>query len=330
MIAGFIILFFSATHTTTSTPISYYTLANPAFTAHYGTFHVFIEPKDIGDISVFSCSGKHEIWGFALSNMRTGDQPWHERRNWASVALHLNSLPLSVGINAGLNKVNEETNILTDFGVWLKKPLHAGFTYSNIFHDDRILRGGVSYTWSYFTGSFEIEDSIRSGALKPHGLVKFSYPIGDFTFAISGGIYPDILSTGLGVEYRRFITAQLFYQDIANDNLKALIGIHFRPPVVVREVAVVETMTVTKPVIVERPVSKTHPPPPPKTTPELTAEQQAYCEEHYMKGIEYYVKDRLDAAIKEWILVTNIDPEYKDVKRYLENARAKKDLLKED
>jgi hypothetical protein len=76
---------------------------------------------------------------------------------------------------------------------------------------------------------------------------------------------------------------------------------------------------------------KTEPkkPPPPVTKQQLTTQQKAYCEEHYMKGIEFYVNDELGKAIQEWNLVTKVDPGYKDVKRYIENARAKKELLEE-
>ena len=49
-----------------------------------------------------------------------------------------------------------------------------------------------------------------------------------------------------------------------------------------------------------------------------------------MKGIEFYLADEIQKAIQEWTSVTNVDPSYKDVKRYLENARAKQKMLEEE
>jgi hypothetical protein len=43
----------------------------------------------------------------------------------------------------------------------------------------------------------------------------------------------------------------------------------------------------------------------------------------------YYVNNRLNEAIAEWKLVAKVYAEYKDVKRYLENAQAKLELLEE-
>lgn len=321
-----------ATHTMTSMPLTYHTLSNPAFTAYYGNFHVYIEPRDVGDISVFSCSGRFKNWGLGFSNLRAGDRYWNERRNWASIAHHVGNVPLSIGMNTGIYKIYDQTNFLADLGIWLKRPFGAGLLFSNVFHDDRILRGGISYTWRFLTAAFEVEDTLRSGTYVLHGAVVFRTAYKDFRFTLSGGYYPDVFSGSVGFEYRRFITVQAIYEDLEHDDgdkIKVLIGIHFRPPVVVREIAVVETMTVKQPVIVEKTIIKKEPLPPPKTSGEPTAEQQAYCETHYMKGIELYVNDRIDAAIEEWNLVTKVDPDYKDVQRYLENAQAKKELLKE-
>jgi|GEM_PF-2416633 len=330
MITFFLLLLVSTTYTSSSLPLSYHTLSNPAFTAYYGRFHVFIEPRDVGDISVFSISGKFNCWALGFSNIRFGDEPWNERRNWASIAHHFTKLPLSAGINAGIYKVFDETSVLTDLGLWLKRPVSAGVIFTNIFNDDRIVRGGVSYSWQYLTATIEIEDSLRTGTLVPHGMVTFSYPFKDFSFYLTGGFCPNIISGGIGIEYRRFISAQLLYEDVDQNSLKALIGIHFRPPVVFRQIAVVETVAVKEPVIIEKTVIKQDPPRQPRTSHDLTSQQIVYCEEHYMKGIEFYVNDQLDEAIREWTLVTKVDPGYKDVKRYLENAKAKKELLKEE
>lgn len=330
MITTFLLLLINPTYTSSSLPLSYLTLSNPAFTAYYGRFHVYIEPRDVGDISVFSCSGKIDRWALGFSNIRLENDPWYERRNWASIAHHFAKLPLSVGINTGIYKIFNETYILTDVGFWLKRPVSTGLIFANVFNDNRIIRGGISYPWQYFTFTIEMEDSLQTSTLVPHGMITFTYPVKDFSFYVTGGFYPNTISGGIGIEYRRFVSAQLLYEDVDQNSLKALIGIHFRPPIVFREIAVVETMTVKQPVIIEKTVIKKDPPKQPQVSPDLTAQQLAYCEEHYMKGIELYVSDELDKAIQEWILVTKVDPDYKDVERYLDNARAKKELLEEE
>lgn len=62
---------------------------------------------------------------------------------------------------------------------------------------------------------------------------------------------------------------------------------------------------------------------------ELTEEEIRMLEFHYKKGIEYYKKDMLEEAIKEWEKVFEIDPNYKDVKKYLEETKEKLKKLKE-
>ncbi len=62
---------------------------------------------------------------------------------------------------------------------------------------------------------------------------------------------------------------------------------------------------------------------------ELTEEELKMLEFHYKKGIEYYKKDMLEEAIKEWEKVFEIDPDYKDVRKYLEETKEKLKKLKE-
>ncbi len=303
-----------------STPINYYTLSNPSFTAFRGNYQVFIEPKDVGEIAVVSCAARFYDWGLGFSNMHEGI----ERRNWVSISHHLRKIPLSLGLNAGIIKVYDNADGLFDLGVWYRTKLSLGVNYSNILNEDRILKAGLSYTWKQFMAGVEIEDSTRTHNLTPHAIIGFRQPVGDFCLRAYAGFCPGTLSAGLGIEFRDFISGMVFLED---STMNVIIGLHFRPPVKVKEVTVVDTLFVHKKVIVEKPAIRKEPEPSP-VKPLLKKDRQ-YCEEHYLKGIEYYVSNQLNEAIAEWKLVAKVYAEYKDVKRYLENAQAKLELLEE-
>jgi len=302
-----------------ATPISYYTLSNAAFTAFRGNYQVFIEPKDIGEIAIFNCSARFSDCGLGFSNMDEGI----EQKNWASISYHVRKIPISIGLNAGIIKIYDNTDGLLDLGVWYRNRLSLGITYSNILNRGKILRAGISYTWKQFMAGVELEDSIRNQSLTPYGVIGIIQPVGDFCLKAYAGVSQHNLDVGLGIEFRNFINAMVFF----TDTIKVLIGFNFRPPVITKTVTVVDTLIVKHPVIVEKTVIKKEPKPTPVKL--LSKKDKQYCEEHYLKGIENYVNDHLEEAIVEWNLVTKVCFDYKDVKRYLENARAKLELLEE-
>jgi len=302
-----------------ATPISYYTLSNAAFTAFRGNYQVFIEPKDIGEIAIFNCSARFSDCGLGFSNMDEAI----EQKNWASISYHTRKIPISIGFNAGIIKVYDNTDGLLDLGVWYRNRLSLGITYSNILNRGKILRAGISYTWKQFMAGVELEDSIRNQSLTPYGVIGIIQPVGDFCLKAYAGVSQHNLDAGLGIEFRDFINAMVFF----TDTIKVLIGFNFRPPVITKTVTVVDTLLVKQPVIVEKTVIKKEPKPTPVKP--LSKKDKQYCEEHYLKGIEYYVNDQLKEAINEWNLITKVCADYKDVKRYLENARAKLELLEE-
>ena len=247
-----------------------------------------------------------------------------ERRNWGSIAYHVKNVPFSIGFNGGVIKIYDQTDPLFDLGAWYHGPVSIGASFSNILVDEKILRGGISYTWRQITATIEVQDSLLSDEIIPHGIISFKPTFGDFTLGLYGAVQPGLLSGAVSVNYRRFIHCMVIYED----TLKVLIGFNFRPPVVTKKVTVVDTLLVDKPVIVEKTVIKKEP----KDVSEkpLSEKDRHYCEKHYLKGIGYYVNDKLEDAIKEWNLVITICPDYKDVKRYIENAREKLKLLKEE
>ena len=314
-----LILIISFTLNSVTKPISFQTLSNAAYTGYQPNYQVMIEPKDIGEITVFSCSGRFSNWGLGFSNMHENS----ERRNWGSIAYHVKKIPFSIGFNGGVIKIYDQTDPLFDLGAWYHGKVSLGASFSNILKDDKILRGGISYTWCQFTVAVEIQDSLRNQEITPHGIIAFKQPIGDFSVGLYGGLRPGKLSGALSIDFRNFVHGMLLYEN----STRIFIGFNFRPPVKVKEVTVVDTLFVHKKVIVEKPATKKEPEPSPIKP--LSKKDRQYCEEHYLKGIEYYVNNQLNEAIAEWKLVAKVYAEYKDVKRYLENAQAKLELLEE-
>jgi tetratricopeptide (TPR) repeat protein len=49
--------------------------------------------------------------------------------------------------------------------------------------------------------------------------------------------------------------------------------------------------------------------------------EETYLEMHYNKGVSYFGDEKLAEAVQEWELVTEIDPEYKDVNSNLNKAK---------
>jgi len=319
-------LLFSCTLTPASFPISYYTLSNPAFTLYEGDYQVVIEPKGIGDIAVFNCGARFRTWGMAFSNLRAET----ERKNWLSFAYHFNTIPLSLGANLGINeRANENRNLLCDIGLWYRRDLQFGFNYSNLLENNRVLRAGLSYTLNRFTGTLELEDSTSRQKLIPHILLGVAQPVANFIIQLSGGYHSERFVAELSVKFRDFIKWQLLFEE----ETKLLLEVNFSPPVIVKEVTVLETLLVEQPIVVKKtttiekiPKGKVKDK---KTPSSLSEKEKKYCETHYLKGIECYLNNELEQAIKEWNAVIKVDPDYKDVKRYLENARAKLKLLKE-
>jgi tetratricopeptide (TPR) repeat protein len=55
--------------------------------------------------------------------------------------------------------------------------------------------------------------------------------------------------------------------------------------------------------------------------------EEAYKESHYNRGMKFFSKEELDKAIEEWLLVYNLDAEYKAVGENIEIARKLKEKL---
>ena len=57
--------------------------------------------------------------------------------------------------------------------------------------------------------------------------------------------------------------------------------------------------------------------------------EDAYKEVHYLKGIQHFEEEKLREAIEEWQVVSDMDPDYKQVQNYLLRARKLTEKVKE-
>ena len=132
--------------------------------------------------------------------------------------------------------------------------------------------------------------------------IKYSIMPFDFYFSYS----KNRLFLGISIDYREKIKIKKVREEV--EIIKEV-------PVYIKEK---EKPKEEKKIIKEEKIKK-----------ELTEEELKMLEFHYKKGIEYYKKDMLEEAIKEWEKVFEIDPDYKDVKKYLEETKEKLKKLKE-
>ncbi len=288
------------------------TLANPAFTSFFGSYESYLSHKDIGVITYFNLSTRLKKFGLGFSSSDKEENRINERKNWLSSSFHF-GLPFSLGLNLGVIKIADQTNPLVDFGIWSRYLLNFGLCYYNLLGEEKSVRIGISYLYRAFTGTLEIEENFQNREITPHFLLYFKQSIGNVNINLGAGYHPRRLVSKFKIGYSDFISAEVYLEEEPS----FMIRIYFSPPVIVKEVAVVETLMVEKPLLVKK-IKKY----------ELTQEKLNYCEVHYRKGIEYYLKNELEKAIEEWNLVINVYPSYKDVARYRDTAKKKLELLK--
>jgi hypothetical protein len=331
---GIIVFLLSLSFNTVSNEHSSFTLSNPAFSGSFGEYELYVEQRDVGEITFFNFSTRLYNWGIGFSNSFDDDSYSPEKRSFASVAYHI-PMPLSIGANIGLYRRFDQTDAYIDFGTWFHFGLDFGICYRNVLSQEniaRILRAGASYTWKQVTATVEIEDSVLQDRIIPHILLSFDQPIRDFNVKLTGGVHyiddtniNDMVVAALEISFRDMIRGAVLYED----NAKVLIGFNIQPRVHIEEITLVdtirETVVVKEPIIVEKTTVIRPDDDSPKV---LSSKDEEYCEEHYRRGIKHFVNDQLQDAINEWTLVTKVCPDYKDVKRYLNNARTKLELLK--
>lgn len=136
-------------------------------------------------------------------------------------------------------------------------------------------------------------------------------------------IYPSI-----GFEYS--LGALEFFSGFGDNRFFAGLNVDYKERIKVKEVVKKVEVVKEVPVYIEKEKKKEKEPVVSKPEKkELTEEEKRMLEFHYKKGIEYYKKDLLEEALREWEKVSEIDPEYKDVKKYIEETQKKLQKLKE-
>ncbi|MEO0215477.1 MAG: hypothetical protein ABIL70_05055 [candidate division WOR-3 bacterium] len=287
--------------------------SNPAFTSYLSNYELYLAHKDLGEINYFNFSTRLRKIGIGFSSSTKEDINTIEKKTWISNSFHFN-LPVSLGTNCGIIKNSNQIGALFDFGIWVRYFLNIGICYYNLFAEERSLRTGISYPYRAFEATIELQSKFQTREIITHFLLDFKKQLGRVQLGMGFGYHPKRFVSKYEITLNDFINCTLYLEEEPSLILK----IYFSPPVIVKEVTVVETLMVEKPLVVKK--TKKY---------ELTQEKLNYCEMHYRAGIEYYLKNELKKAIQEWNLVVNVYPEYKDVARYLDTAKKKLALLEE-
>lgn len=226
------------------------------------------------------------------------------------------------------------------------------FRFSNgvVFNPVSYFSLGINYMFSYlfkekdylFTFQGGMQSEIKF--LRIYFETSITQELQDFNFHIGTEIfspYIDNLKIFLGILIKEkvYLSSGIkysimpfdFYFSYSKNRLFLGINIDYREKIKIKKI--VEKVEVVKEVPIyikekpkeEKKVIKEEERP----RRELTEEELKMLEFHYKKGIEYYKKDMLEEAIKEWEKVFEINPDYKDVRKYLEETREKLRKLKE-
>lgn len=299
-----------------SYPRACMTVANPAWTGVLSDYACSIRPTSIGQLDYFAVMGKFGDAGLGFS----GAGREEGGRSFASLAYSLSPL-LRVGGNVGLDRRWSDTEPFFDLGVSVTWFAHAGFVYSGFYSDDPVIRLGVSGRYRGYAGTVELIDSLERGNLTPVILATYTFRRGPFIIELGPGYRP---SRGLAysrLALRDMVECAVYY----DGQVRCELGLRIHPRIQTREIVRTEWATAVETLYVERVVERVQNQ---QERPVAVSEEALRaCESRYLKGIEFYLDDRIGDAIKEWEAVAAIDPDYKDVRRYLKNALEKQRLL---
>lgn len=253
-------------------------------------------------------------------------------KNFIDLQFDKKILPLYIGGKIGYGKENSLR-------------IGNGFVFSPI----KYFSAGINYIFSY---SFKRKDYLyvfQSGAFGDLNILKifcefsfeknfenFAYHFGqemDLPFLpslkiFSGFMVGEKFYPSFGLQYALFPFD--FYISYAENRFFAGLSVDYREKIKIKKIT--ETVEVVKEVPVyvkEKPKESKKLLKVEEKEKELTEKDFELMEFHYKKGIEYYKKDMLEKAIEEWEKVYEIDPGYKDVKKYLEETKEKLKKLKE-
>ncbi len=255
-------------------------------------------------------------------------------RNFVDLQVDKKFLPLYLGAKIGYGQ---------------KKILRMA--YGAVFKPVEYLSMGLGSMFSY---SFELEEyfynfqsGISAGTESVRGIFEVSWeqvfknkgmhfgffapaPFLDSFRFFSGAVFKnDKIKFSTGCRYSFSIFD--FYVSYGEDRLFAGITVNYKKRIEIKEVVKKVEVVKEVPVYIEKkPRVKKKEVVEEKTEKKvLTEEEIEMLELHYKKGIEYYKKDMLEKAIEEWEKIFQINPDYKDVKKYLEETKKKLEKLKE-
>lgn len=55
--------------------------------------------------------------------------------------------------------------------------------------------------------------------------------------------------------------------------------------------------------------------------------QRGFFQEHYTQGLSFFQKEKLTEAVREWEMVSTMDPGYKEIARNLQKAKTLQERL---
>ncbi|OGC41444.1 hypothetical protein A2Y85_05830 [candidate division WOR-3 bacterium RBG_13_43_14] len=314
-----ILLFFTHIFHTASQPLFESGLSNPAFSSYSGTYEAHITANENFIFDYLSAGAQIKNAGISFATYRDN----YYSQSWAGISYRF-PFPLAMGVNLGTAQVYQQSHFLTDLGLWFNYGLLFGISYRDILHDERLLRAGATYKKNRINIMCEIENGGEEHNTSLNIGIGYLYCFSDLEISAFGGYNFHNPAFTIGLTYYQFKLGFLL-SDSFEVNL--MVSIFLEPPVREKIIVFQETLEVfvQKPTSTKKPLAKKI-----GTTAQLTPNERLSCEQHYLKGIEYYINNLLDEAINEWNIVVKISPTYKDVKRYLENANAKKELLKKE
>jgi hypothetical protein len=198
----------------------------------------------------------------------------------------------------------------------------VGYDLSN--HDQRALRGGISYFYRALRITAEVEDSMRNHTIIPYAGVGARLARADLAAEAGVGFERKYLAAGFCFSVYNFGLG-LVYRPCPEPDVRFFLSLVFKERlierIVVKEKVVerIKEITVEKPIYIDRIMEKA----PEKKYTKLTLKQKRYCETHYQLGIKFYTEGKLKEAIAEWERVYAVSPDYENVATNLVNTREK-------
>ncbi len=298
-------------------------LSNPAFSSFSGTYEAHITANENFIFDYLSAGAQINRLGISFATYR------YDRysQSWAGIRYRFD-FPLAIGMNLGTSQIYQDSDIITDFGLWFNYWLHFGISYRNILQDERLLRAGATFTRRKISMMCEIESGGDQQRTDINLGLGYLHHLGEIDINGVAGYNLHNFAFTLGFTYRQFKVGMLL-SDVFSDTFRInmMVSIFLEPPVKEKIIVFQETLEVYvhKPTSLKKPITTKKP----LTVDQLSTSERLYCEQHYLKGIEYYLANDLKKAIEEWNLVRAKCPEYKEVQRYLANATEKIKQLEE-